>query len=119
MTNDEISLREYFTKWIETLEQKIGDRWLAHEETHKLLKEALDLAMVMLNEKLREMNNFREQQNQERGEFLPRIEYKLEYQQLEKRVELVEKAKTTLEGRLWGMGAVFTVLWAVIKFWPK
>jgi carbonic anhydrase len=123
MTSDEISLREYFTKWLETLEENISAKWKAHDEVHKLLKEALDLAMVMLKEKLAEMNNFREQQNQERGEFLKQQVYDIEHRALEKRVADHGKWIDNMNGRLWALGAfilaINVAVGLLLKFWGK
>jgi hypothetical protein len=123
MTNDEISLREFMEA-----------RWAAHEREHVALQRAVDTAVGTLDARLSEMNQFRAQIQEERGEFLSKTEYESRHRELEtkleagqhangKRISDLELAKSNMDGRMWAIGAGVTVLTIVVnmafRFWPK
>src|SRR5277367_1771699 len=100
MTNDEISLREYFTKWVEHLEINIAAKWVAHEEVHAMGQRAFDSTVEAFKVKLDEHNKFREQQVLERAEFLRRDVYDRELKALELKIDSHEKWIDNMNGRL-------------------
>lgn len=123
MTNDEISLREYFEA-----------RWEAHKNEHKLLASAIDRAGQDIDRRLEEMNQFRAQIQEERGEFLTKMEYESRHRELEirlsttkdgqdKRIGALELAKSNMDGRIWALGAGITILTVMVnmffRYWPK
>lgn len=123
MTNDEISLRDYFEA-----------RWTAHEAVHDQLKENINTSMQNIDRRLEEMNEFRAQIQQERGEFLGKQEYDSRRRELEirinaakdiqdKRINTLELAKSNMDGRMWAVGAGLTGLTiflnVVFRYWTK
>ena len=123
MTNDEISLREYFEA-----------RWKAHENEHKSLQRAIEAAVSTLEMRLGEMNQFRQQIQEERGAFMTKVEGESHHRELEtkidtnaKAVSALELAKSNMDGRIWMAGALITTasgIFALLvslafRFWPK
>jgi chaperonin cofactor prefoldin len=123
VTNDEISLREYFEA-----------RWKAHEHEHEMLAGGIETGQKDIDRRLEEMNQFRAQIQQERGEFLTKMEYESRHRELEvrlstnkdaqdKRLNILELAKSNMDGRLWALGAIVTVLTVLVniafRYWTK
>ena len=80
------------------------------------------------------MNQFRAQIQEERGEFLTKMEYESRHRELEvrlgttkdatdKRISTLELAKSNMDGRLWALGAGVTVLTILVnmafRYWSK
>ena len=120
MTSDEISLREYFEA-----------RWKAHNKEHEMLQAAIDRAVAELNRRLEEMNQFRAQIQEERSEFIPKSEYESRHRELlnkmdagfdslDKRVKLIELAKSNMDGRVVVvLGGITVLINLAFHFWPK
>ena len=123
MTNEEISLREYFEA-----------RWKAHEKEHESLQRAIDTAVETLDFRLSEMNQFRQQIQEERGAFTTKVEAESHNRELEGKIETnakavsaLELAKSNMDGRIWMAGALITgasgifalLISLAIRFWTK
>jgi hypothetical protein len=124
---DAISLREYLEKWID-------ERWVAHGDVHRMLDEAVSIALKGLERRLDEMNQFRAQIQQERESFVSKPEYDArnrevstkidaETKAMAARITVIEMAKSNLEGRVWMLGATLTgvtiLLNLLFRYWPK
>jgi hypothetical protein len=91
-------------------EKELREQWQnTHERHHALEKEAVVLAREEVDRRLLEMNQFRDQIERERGEFLRRDMYDEQYaamrHETEARLKSLEESKSNLEGRMWAMGA--------------
>lgn len=84
----------------------------AHEKDHKSYNERVELETRILNERLEGMNEFRNQINQERIDFVRRdvlsqhqqtISALMEAQSV--RIASLEVSRGNLEGRMWAIGA--------------
>jgi hypothetical protein len=86
-------------------------------------KEAVELAMVRLNERLGEMNELREQITRERGIYLTRERYDAEHQLLAQRVSALELQNSKWSGSIWMLGAAISALVIIVnvalKIWIK
>jgi hypothetical protein len=96
-------------------ERELREQWQkSHETTHELEREALLLARRDIDRRLAEMNQFRDQIERERGEFLRRDMYdeqnSAQRSETDTRLKLLESSKSNLEGRMWAMGAGITSL---------
>ena len=98
-----------------THERELREQWQkSHEATHELEKEALLLARRDIDRRLGEMNQFRDQIERERGDFLRRDMYDEQHgvlrSEFDTRLKALETSKSNLEGRMWAMGAGITGL---------
>lgn len=100
MVQDNTALRERVT----TLEVK-----------QQGIRDSIELSSKDLERRLSDMNRFREQILEERGLFVTTKEYDVQYEGLRLRIEQLELAKSNMDGRLWVLGTVFTVVNAVIS----
>lgn len=76
MTTDReiVSLREYFEERIRAHEDRDQERWRQHEQVHVREREQLQLASRIQDERLKHMNEFREQISKERTKYVTRSE---------------------------------------------
>lgn len=118
-------------------ERELREAWIrAHEEKHAMEYRAIILARVALDKRLEEMNELRKQIDHERGKYLPRDLYDKEHdafrdsiytkfdslrETLSSRVSLLENSKSNLEGRMWAIGAMISLIVIVVNlalhFW--
>jgi hypothetical protein len=101
-------------------EKELRQQWQdAHERFHTLDKEALALARKEIDRRLNEMNQFRDQIERERGEFVRRDMYDEQHTalrvEMDARLKLLESVRSNLEGRLWAIGAVIATLATAIN----
>ena len=94
-------------------ERELREQWQQnHENQHRLEREALLLARKDIDRRLEEMNQFRAQIAQERGEFLRRDMYDEQNaaarNETDVRLKHLENNRSNLEGRMWAMGAGIT-----------
>jgi hypothetical protein len=119
----DVSLKEYLESKLKLSERMASERWEAHDEVHKLLKEAVDAAVATLNARLETMNEFRAQIAQERGSYITRDIYELRHEELKTKVNTFEQYRANMDGRLWMLGAGLTAVVVLINmvfhFWPK
>ena len=102
--------REEEPMFIRLLEQKIdsleklGDeRWKAHEEVHKQGQRTMDASFAANQEKLSTMNEFREQQNKERADFVRLEVYSSEHKALEAKLDSKNEANEKRFGIIEGI----------------
>jgi hypothetical protein len=96
-------------------ERELREQWQdAHKLFHEVEKEAIVLARKDIDRRLAEMNQFRDQIERERGEFVRREMYDEQHNSLrndvDSRLKVLESSKSNLEGRMWAMGAGITTL---------
>ena len=96
-------------------ERELREAWIkAHEDLHVTDSEALRIARNEINRRLDEMNKIREQISSERGEFVRRELYDREHSSLreamDSRLKALEQAESNLDGRIWAVGAVVTII---------
>jgi hypothetical protein len=96
-------------------ERELREAWqAAHVTLHALEKDAVMLARKEVDRRLVEMNQFRDQIERERGEFMRRDMYDSKHSELrtemDSRLKTLEMNKSNLEGRMWAMGAGITAL---------
>ena len=96
-------------------ERELREAWQqSHEHHHAIEKEAIGLARQDMERRLGEMNQFRDQIERERGEFLRREMYDEQHSamrtEMDTRLKALETSKSNLEGRMWAMGAGITGL---------
>jgi hypothetical protein len=101
-------------------ERELREQWQeSHEHFHALDKEALVLARKDIDRRLDEMNQFRDQIERERGEFLRRDMYDEQHNVLrndvDTRLKTLESSKSNLEGRMFAIGAAITFILAVVQ----
>lgn len=105
-------------------ERELREQWQgSHADLHKLSEEALIIARKDIERRLDDMNKFREQIAQERGEFLRRDFYDEQHTSLrdsmDTRLKLLEQSKSNLEGRMWMMGAGISAVVVVVNLIMK
>ena len=124
--DDGITLREYLTSLINSVKEANERRWDGHEHYHETIEEARKLAAREIDRRLEDMNQFREQIDKERGDFViaetfdgrvREIVLKQEAGniEVEKRIAIVELWKSNLDGRFWMLGAVISILTVLIN----
>ena len=96
-------------------ERELREQWqVTHERFHELEKEAIELARKDVDRRLGDMNQFRDQIERERGEFLRRDMYDEQHNAMRNDMDIRQKSlettKSNLEGRMWAIGAVITAL---------
>lgn len=109
-------------------ERVADERWAAHyrehaiherghEREHQDYRDRIDHATDALQARLDQMNAWREQLSEERATFVPRESLQEMLAAMEKqnerigvRVRDLEVARGNLEGRLWAIGAVISVV---------
>ena len=138
MTNEEVTLREFLESLLVERQRADVSRWVAHEQMHIQLEQARNIASQDINRRLDEMNQFREQINRERGEFLTKENFFTKHDELNRRIESVTGgiskqvddlriAKSNLDGRMWMLGwvivavsgAITTIINLIFKYAPK
>jgi hypothetical protein len=137
-------IREHFEQRLEKLEdahlaqrlaamEKLEDaRWLAHQEVHRLGQMALDEGVKTVNFRLGTMNEFREQYDAERIEFIRKEVFNSEFKTLESkfesstdknssRVSILENNQSNQAGKVAAytsmVGAVFVLVQILLHFW--
>jgi hypothetical protein len=101
-------------------ERELRECWQeGHDKLHAAEAEALEIAKGDINRRLDEMNELRKQITSERGEFLQRSVYDREHSLLrdssDARLKVLETGKANLEGRLWAIGAIISVLLVALE----
>ncbi len=118
-------------KRIHDHERELRESWQkSHEDRHEAEARAVALASKDINRRLDEMNELRRQIENERGRYLPRDLYDKEHDALREtmnvrydtlrdnldiRLKTLENSKSNLEGRLWAIGAMISVIVIVIN----
>ena len=97
-------------------ERELRVQWQdAHLDTHRMEALALKTAHYEIDRRLEEMNKLRDQITGERGEFVRReLHDKLE-REMDGRLKLLENARSNMEGRLWMIGGVISVILALVQ----
>jgi len=106
-----IPLVEFIDREIGHLKEKVELRVMAQEQ-------AVELAMVRLNERLAEMNELRAQVTEERGVYLTRERFDHEHATLSDRVSAIELLLSNYQGRMaivFALGGLLIV--AINHFW--
>lgn len=85
------------------LGQKMDLQFVAHQQ-------ALEIALSRLDERLAEMNQFREQISTERVEFLTRSEYDREHKNVTNDVGALKLQASRLSGSIWMLGAAISAV---------
>jgi hypothetical protein len=101
-------------------ERELRKLWqVSHQQLHTEEEKALNIAKGDINRRLDEMNELRKQITNERGEFLQRSVYDREHGMLREstdlRLKILETGKANLEGRLWAIGAIISVLLVALE----
>ena len=86
-----------------TLKDYVDSRLRSEEQQRKLLSDAMEY-------RLSQMNELREQINNERGIFLNRELFDRLHAQNNDRIMGLEQLKSNLEGRIWAIGGIVTVI---------
>lgn len=73
-------------KAIEDTERRIIDRWATHMREHSLIHDAVEKAEASVDKRLEAMNELRAQINAERGNYLTRVAYETNHNDLRQRV---------------------------------
>ncbi len=107
-------------------ERELREQWQRlHELVHQSESKALETAKGSIDQRLDEMNALRLQITQERGEFISRDLYDREHtslrEQFDVRVKALENSNANMQGRIWMMGAVISLivslLTVALHFW--
>jgi hypothetical protein len=76
---------------------------------------AVEVALTDLGRRLDEMNQFRSQINEERGDFVQKETFDLKYDEMSKKVDALSLAKSNQDGRLWMLGVVLGALTVILN----
>ena len=92
----------------------------AHALVHTQEQRARELAFTEINRRLDDMNELRNQIGTERGLYLTRELYDREHKSLaesmDARLKILETNKSNLEGRMWAIGAIISVVVVGLQF---
>ena len=108
-------------------ERELREHWqVAHAEVHAMLDRALAMARDDVNRRLDGMNELRQQIASERGFYLSRELFDREHSQLREqidaRLKILENKGSNLDGRLWMVGAMISLIVSLViialKFIP-
>lgn len=93
------------------------------EERYKAQHEALAIARDEMNRRLENMNEFRAQILQERGEFVRKDWFEKVHQDSLNDINEQKNWQSNMNGRLWMLGAILTIAVVIInilfRYWPK
>jgi hypothetical protein len=76
---------------------------------------ALAIALKDLERRLSEMNEFRSQINKERAEFVLKVWFDNKYEQLERKINIIDSWKSNTEGKFSGAWLVAGIIAAAIS----
>ncbi len=91
-------------------ERELREQWQkAHQHVHEMEQAAITEAKRIIDVRLGDMNELRDQIDSERGRYVTRELYDEQHavlrDQFDIRLKLLETAKSNMDGRLWMMGA--------------
>jgi hypothetical protein len=110
---ESVTLKEYFTTIVKELREQSDEniRDITKEMDLKFAArdKALELQAETLRSRLDTLNEWREQNKEERQDYLTRSEYDLKHELLQTKIEQLQKI-------IWGLTGAFLIIDYVIKF---
>jgi hypothetical protein len=101
-------------------ERELREQWeREHQHVHELEKEARNIAFAASNQRLDVMNQFREQINSERAGYISRENFEAVTSSIDTRLKLLETKGSFLDGKMWVVGAVVTLVGLFLYFIGK
>lgn len=127
MTNEEISLRDFFESLLSERQKADHAQWASHNAVHLQESQARSIAEIEINRRLNELNELRKQVIDDRFQFITKPEFYLSRDSMTTDIAAHEKWKNQMEGTfrtlVWiivgACGAVTTVINLVFRWVGK
>ncbi len=125
MEENPISLKEHIYSRLEELNRRIVLAFEGHQSVHSAEHEALEKAARDIRSRLEAMNEFRSQLLEERQNYVTRVLFDAEHNNLqsklearcnlnEQRISVLERAQSGAQGSMWMLGIVMTILGVLV-----